>query len=71
MGSRRRAPDDPLLGQFLEEGGPLLDVRLSGPPELVAEALAALRLVLEVADASRPYANRPARAGGCTSGPWG
>jgi hypothetical protein len=30
-------------------------VRLSGPPELVDEALAALRLVLDVADESRPY----------------
>ena len=54
--------DKALLGQLLDEGGRLLDVRLSGPPELVAEALAALRLVLDVADVSRPYTNR--RGGG-------
>lgn len=36
----------------------ILDVRLSGPPELVAEALAALRLVLAVVDESRLYPNR-------------
>lgn len=43
-------------------GSGILDVRLSGPPELVDAAVAALRLVLTVADVSRPYTNR--RGGG-------
>ena len=49
------------VGESAEsEGGAggILDVRLSGPPELVAAAVAALRLVLAVADVSRPYTNR-------------
>lgn len=52
-----------------DEPGPgdrsgILDVRLSGPPELVDAAVAALTLVLEVADVSRPYPNRRGAPGG-------
>jgi hypothetical protein len=54
--SGRRLPGPP------EGGGRILDLRLSGPPQLVDDALAALRLVLDVADASPPYPNR--RGGG-------
>jgi len=44
------------------EGDDLLHVRLSGPPERIAEALAALRLVVAVVGISDPFPNR--RGGG-------
>ena len=47
--------------ELAREGGGrprLLDVRLIGPPELVEEALAALRLVLDVSDVSKSYPTR-------------
>lgn len=49
-------------GEGEGDSGRILDVRLSGPPELVDAAVRALRLVLDVADVSRPYTNR--RGGG-------
>ena len=59
--TRARATDQ---GDDQAGEGALLDVRLSGPPELVDEALSALRLVLRLAEVSRPYANRRGAPGG-------